>query len=193
VKQSPVFVAACAIAISATQYSCARDDSTSVLVESVRKALPGTTISLAIPLGWDDSDHSSCRQPCVRLRLPRRPDGGQPMWPDIAFERVAVAASLSPEQYLEALPNDALLSGPHRLRLGSYSAIEFTMAGEMVSHGPEDYARGTATRTALETRHFVLVVDRHLYHCSLGTYAGDLAKYSDVFRSFCASVAPISQ
>jgi hypothetical protein len=192
VKQPPVFVAVCVVATT-LQYACARDDSTSVLVESVRKALPGTTISLAIPVGWDDSDHSSCRQPCVRLRLPRRPDGGQPMWPGIAFERVTVAASLSPEQYVEALPSDALRSGPHPLKLGSYSAIEFTMAGEMVSHGAEDYARGTATWTSLETRHLVLVVDRHLYHCSLGTYAGDLAKYSDVFRSFCASVAPIGQ
>jgi hypothetical protein len=64
------------------------------------------------------------------------------------------------------------------------------VVGEMISHGPQDYARGTATRTPMESLHLVFIADRHLYQCELETYAGDLARYSEVFRFLCASVGP---
>src|SRR5688572_30725640 len=38
-------------------------------LEGHRAELRGTSLAYTVPTGWDDSDHSSCSQPCVRLRL----------------------------------------------------------------------------------------------------------------------------
>jgi hypothetical protein len=166
-------------------------------IEYQRKNLPGTTLSISIPVGWDDFDHSSCKQPCARLKLSEGPDGRQYEWPRITFERLGTAALLPPDRYVEgylgALPLWISRDGPRRQLLGTHSVLEFTVAGDMISHGPEDYARGTATRTPMESLHLVFAADRHTYHCELETYAGGLARSSDAFRFFCASVGRSSR
>ena len=156
------------------------------MIESEPMLLTGTALSIRVPVGWDASDRSSCRQPCIRMRLPRNADGGQSMWPVITLEEVSrenLASSL--DEYENDLDGSIDI---HRIRIGGQPALEFASSGEVIVDTLESFTQGVSAVLPIESRHFVFAPDRVLYDCNIVGSASDIVEYSDVFDFFCASV-----
>ena len=154
--------------------------------EVIAMPLTGTTLSLNVPVDWDSSDRSSCNQPCIRLRQPAGEEGGRPVWPTITLEVVEPQGAVTTlDEYQLQLERTEDL---RTTRIGGMRALEYETSGNVIIDSIESFALGRSRVLKIDHRHYIFKPGRVLYKCSLEGSAEDVAAYSDVFESFCASV-----
>ena len=175
---------ALAVAAAAVLYIAFTRESTVIVPEMQARtvALVGTSLTYVALSGWDDTDHSSCDQPCVRMwRLPS--NNGAIRGPSITLQRIRRADSgATPVDYAQAYSN---VTKVEHLRVGSREGVQFKLLGFGFADSSET---GRSFEFQTLSRHFVFEAERMLYECVIFGSPADVETYASVYLYFCGSV-----
>jgi hypothetical protein len=182
----------CAALLFAALYVLVRPQTVQRLIVP-KVALKGSSLAYTVPSGWEDSDHSSCHQPCVRLRLVRGTNSGGP-GPSITLQPVSAADRQSTplayaEAYVRELPELVIRTPAKRIRVGVHRAVEFRVLMEVIVDTVESFTRARSTTAQRAAHHVIFEVERRLYECVNEGAPDDVDAYETVLLAFCASVS----
>jgi len=153
-------------------------------------ALRGTSLAYSVPSAWDDRDHSSCNQPCVRLRL--SPDGDSGIaGPSITLQRIQADGQSTPFEYAKAYVVAGQAKQAATIRVGSRSGVEFGLSGEAIVDAIDSLGRWHSWTEQTASSHIVFEAERRLYECAIEGSPQSIIQYRAVFLRFCASVTEL--
>jgi hypothetical protein len=156
-------------------------------VQGHHRELRGTSLGYSVPSAWDDNDHSSCNQPCVRLRL--LPDGnGGVAGPSITLQRVSAGSRSTPFEYAKAQVAAGQVA---TIRVGGRSGVEFALSGDAIVDAFDSQGRWQSGIVQVASRHIIFQAERRLYECVIEGNPQSIAEYRAVFLTFCASVTEL--